>query len=368
MKKILKIIILLMCCMALAGCGENKAESMQKEVGESNSIDGFVNATLEYGKFNSYASENGLGGTLIYIEGKVLNQTVLNDSEIPVLLVVVEQKDGNRWAVSVTSDSEIKEIDKKDVRIFGTYQGFSDVANLPALTVAVNDNSKMDKAIIEVEQDEKYITAWSFSNYVKEQIEKGTESKTESPTKSNNSSNEDVEILAEYTLSDGIGWYTRHFIVIKNNTDKTVDVSTSSLAYDEEGNLLGADEGSFDALGSGCTSVLYEAFKVEGEIDHYETELNFSKSKYYKSVIQDLSYEQNDIEKGAVFKVTNNGKESAEFVKGYALFIKDGKIVSYDDIYFTDDDNELKSGKTISKQMTSYEDFDKIEFYLAGRR
>ena len=368
MKKILKIIILLMYCIALVGCGENRAESMQKEDGKSSSIDGFENATLEYDKFNSYASDNGLGGTLIYIEGKVLNQTELSESEVPILLIIIEQNDGNRWAVNVTSESEIKEIDKKNVRIFGTYQGFSDVANLPTLTVAVNNSNKVDKAIIEVEEDGKYATAWSFSDYAKEQNKKETKPKTETPTKSDNSNNGEVEILAEYTLSDGIGWYTRHFIVIKNNTDKTVDVSTSSLAYDKEENLLGADEGSFDALGSGCTSVLYEAFKIEGEIDHYETELSFSKTKYYKSVIQDLSYEQNDIEKGAVFKVTNNGKESAEFVKGYALFFKDGEIVSYDDIYFTDDDNELKSGKTISKQITSYKDFDNIEFYLTGRR
>lgn len=28
-----------------------------------------------------------------------------------------------------------------------------------------------------------------------------------------------VEIIAEYTLSDCIGWYTRHFMVIKNNSN-----------------------------------------------------------------------------------------------------------------------------------------------------
>jgi len=155
-------------------------------------------------------------------------------------------------------------------------------------------------------------------------------------------------------------------MVIKNNSNQTVDVSTSSLAYDKDGRLIGVEDSRFDALGSGCTSVLYEAFDVDGEIDHYETELNFSKSRYYESVIQDLTYEQADISKGAVFRVTNNGKDAAEFVEGYALFFLDGKLVEYE--YFTDDDSEIKPGKTISKQLTAYEEFDTIEFYLTGRK
>lgn len=178
----------------------------------------------------------------------------------------------------------------------------------------------------------------------------------------------DVEILAEYTLPDSIGWYTMRFMVVKNNSSETVDISTSSLAYAEDGTMLGADDASLEALGAGCTSVFYEAFEVDGEIDHYETEMKSQKSRYYESVIQDLSYVQNDITDGAVFQVTNNGEESAEFVEGYALFFLNGELVYYETTYFTDDDSEIKPGATISKQLTSYEQFDAIEFYLTGRR
>ena len=179
---------------------------------------------------------------------------------------------------------------------------------------------------------------------------------------------EAVEILAEYTLPDGIGWYTRHFMVVRNNSSETVDISTSSLAYSEDGNMVGAGNASFDALGSGCTSVLCEAFETDVKIDHYETELNSSESKYYESVIQDLSYVQNDIDGGAVFQVTNNGEDVAKFVEGYALFFLNGELVGYERTYFTDDNSEIKAGKTISKQMDSREDFDTIEFYLTGTK
>lgn len=177
-----------------------------------------------------------------------------------------------------------------------------------------------------------------------------------------------VEVLAEYTLSDSIGWYTRHFIVLQNNTNETVEVSTSSLAYAEDGTMVGAANANFDALGAGCTSVIYEAFETNVKIASYETEVNTSPSEYYESVIQDLSYVQNDVEDGAVFQVTNNGADAANFVEGYALFFLGDELVGYESTYFTDDDSEVKPGKTISKQMTSYDDFDRIEFYLSGRK
>lgn len=181
-------------------------------------------------------------------------------------------------------------------------------------------------------------------------------------------SNGKVEIVAEYTLSDGIGWYTRHFIVVKNNTKETVSISTSSLAYAKDGSVIGAANGEFDALGAGCISVFYEAFETAEEIDRYKTELNYSKSRYYESVIQDLSYVRDDIKDGLVLQVRNNGTKAAEFVQAYVLFFKDGKLVGYDYSYFADDDFELKPGKTISKQFMSYEEFDSVEFYFDGRR
>lgn len=180
--------------------------------------------------------------------------------------------------------------------------------------------------------------------------------------------NGEIEILAEYTLPDGIGWYTRHFMVIKNNTANVVDISTSSLAYDADGKMVGAADSDFYALGAGCVSLIYEAFETDQKIDHYEMNIKTSKAKYYDSVIQDLSYVQNDVDKGAIFQVTNNGDDAVEFVEGYTLFFLNGELVSYDSTYFTDDDSELKPGDTISKQITSYEEFDSLEFYLTGRK
>lgn len=179
---------------------------------------------------------------------------------------------------------------------------------------------------------------------------------------------EDIEVVSDYIYPDGIGWYTYRYLVIKNNSSSTVDVSTSTLAYSSDGSMVAADDSGCEAVGPGCTSIIEEAFETESEIDHYETDFTVRDDGYYESVLQDLSYTQNDVDGGAVFQVTNNGGEPAEFVQGYALFFLGDELVYRDSRYFTDDDSEIKPGETISKQMTSYEDFDRIEFYLTGRR
>lgn len=199
MKKKL-ITLMLAACVLASGCGGNAQEketegSVVKEEGkketdsggntdERETIDGFEKA--DYEKFNSYAEENGLDGTLIYIEGKVLNQTKIEDSEPPLLSVVVEQEDGNRWAVSTPSDSKIDAIQDKNIRVFGTYLGFSDVINLPSLAVVSEDESKQELARIEVENNGEYETVWKFSDYVKEElIENDKEENKEDSNKEN---------------------------------------------------------------------------------------------------------------------------------------------------------------------------------------
>ena len=85
-------------------------------------------------------------------------------------------------------------------------------------------------------------------------------------------------------------------------------------------------------------------------------------------MLQGSYYSQNNIKDDAIFQVQNDGESPAELVDGYALFLLDGKLVEVDTAYFTDDDYEITPEATITKQFTSYENFDKVEFYLTGRR
>jgi outer membrane murein-binding lipoprotein Lpp len=188
-----------------------------------------------------------------------------------------------------------------------------------------------------------------------------SENQTDSQTK-------EIEVLAEYTLPDGIGWYTYHFMIVKNNTDKALNVKTSSKAYMADGTLVSVDDAEFDALGAGCVSVIQEHFETDSEIAYYDTKITSKNDGWCDSVIQDLSYTDTLIKDGAIFDVTNNGTKAAEFVEGYVLFFNGDELVDWDYSYFTDDDSELKPGETITKQLSCYKTFDRVEFYLDGRR
>lgn len=187
MKKLLIVLmaasLLLVCCGVDDRYKENvnndsSEETFSKISSENDSveyIDGFEVA--EYDKFNSYAYENGLDGTMICIEGKVIAQTNIHSDgqDIPILVIVVEQTDGNRWSVMVRSESGLDDIEERKIRVFGTYGGFSDLMNLPALFVLIDsgDPDEMKKMRIEMLEDEDYKEVWNYySDYIEPELEK----------------------------------------------------------------------------------------------------------------------------------------------------------------------------------------------------
>lgn len=187
-----RVLCLVLICLFLVGCESKEEISIEDAdkileeandiIRESQEIDGFEKA--EYEKFNSYASQNGLDGTAIYITGKIINKTTQDDE---LLSFIVEQEDGNRWDVGIPiSDNESEIIDdliNKNVRVFGTYTGFSDKLNVPCIVLVTKDTEMMDEVRIE-RGSEKYAyeTVWKFSDYINRTIG------------SNGSGNNDTEI------------------------------------------------------------------------------------------------------------------------------------------------------------------------------
>lgn len=188
-----KILLSAMFCLLLVGCGitqeehdkeekerkEDIQESLNLEEGEkileeskeileeTSAIDGFLYASANYEKYNSYASENGLGDTKIYVEGKVLNTEETITEDMPIINLIVEQKDGNRWCVGVAYVDDLEDIVGKEIRAFGTYQGFSDKFKVPAMVALDNEQ----KAKIQVKNENgSYETIWSFQDYLLEYL------------------------------------------------------------------------------------------------------------------------------------------------------------------------------------------------------
>lgn len=147
---------------------ENDAGAENDIQQEIEYIDGFEKA--DYEKYNSYASENGLGDTLIYIEGTVQSKKT-NDN---VLSFILRQDDGNEWLVSILQSVSIEkyegivdELIGKRVRAFGIYNGYSDKYNMPFVAL-LDENSRID---VENNPNE-FETVYTFIDYYEQWMNK----------------------------------------------------------------------------------------------------------------------------------------------------------------------------------------------------
>lgn len=155
------------------------------------------------------------------------------------------------------------------------------------------------------------------------------------------------------------------FLVIKNNSEFDLDISAEMKFYND-GNLVGSRSTSQEAVEAGTETILWtmpdEAFT------DIEYTLEAKEESIYECVISDLSYETTSAKKKEIVSVTNNGTEAAEFVAGYALFFEGDTLVDFDDTYFTDDDSEIKPGKTITEELKCSQNYDSVKIYFTGRR
>lgn len=100
--------------------------------------DGFEKA--EYDKFNSYARDNGLKDTFIWIEGVSGGTITIEADGMELYNTVITQDDGKQWLVGLDSDllgsyDTFANIKDHVLCIRGLYQGFSDVYKLPHLNM-----------------------------------------------------------------------------------------------------------------------------------------------------------------------------------------------------------------------------------------
>ncbi|MBQ9867473.1 MAG: hypothetical protein IJM34_10670 [Lachnospiraceae bacterium] len=174
--------------------------------------------------------------------------------------------------------------------------------------------------------------------------------------------------VEEYLYEDSIG-SGHSFLIITNNSSKTVGIDINMTAYNADNSVIGAGSSSIDVIAPGEVSIASVYFDFVKGIDHTEYSLSFDTSPYYKSGLEDLEIVQHVNDKNVVVTVTNNGKEASKFVQGYALFFDaEGNVIGSDTGYIVDGDSELKPGATLSKQFDAYKAFDSAKVYFAARR
>ena len=181
-------------------------------------------------------------------------------------------------------------------------------------------------------------------------------------------SNEDysqkVSIEGEYAYESGNN--SIHILIVKNNSDATLKISSNSTALDAGGSLIGADDADTSAVGPGCTSYLKEYFSKVTGANKYETKLSASVDKN-ASVLQDLELTANPAGSNVVLQCTNNGGKDARFVQALVLFFNGDTLVDSGEKYLSSGSEALAPGDTKSEQVSTRQAFDSVSAYLSGR-
>ena len=143
-------------------------------------------------------------------------------------------------------------------------------------------------------------------------------------------------------------------LVVKNNSDKDVSAKANAVAYDENGNIIGAADGVFEVIGKGeeaATEIGFPDTKNISRIDYY---LSCTNEPFNKAALKDLTF--NVGENGNGFSVTakNNGKIDASQIRIYFVFYKDNQITGIDNYWIP----TLEAGTS----HTSVYEYDKEKF------
>jgi len=136
-KKLLRMILASMLIITCAGC--SRTLTPEKET-LKNVPSGFYKKfeKADFDRFNSYASENGLAGTKIWVEGSFEEVNTLDSEGMKILLAVFKDIDGHEWLLgldvdALTSKDVYDKIADHQVLITGVYDGYSDVYEMPVV-------------------------------------------------------------------------------------------------------------------------------------------------------------------------------------------------------------------------------------------
>ena len=161
-----------------------------------------------------------------------------------------------------------------------------------------------------------------------------------------------------------------YVMYITNNSDKVVSIELNVTAMDSADKMVGSSGGNTAAVSPGQTAGIWTTFDEWDKISSFKYTMSVSEEKNYSPVYSDLAIDYNVTDNGIVAAITNNGDSSADFVWMDVVYLKDGKMVNFNELSFMDDNQELKPGITLSQEGTCYSDtgFDDVVIAINGRR
>ena len=138
MKKIIKLILAVLLTVTAAGCSKRSGNG-EKETIKTVPAGFYRNyEQADFDRYNSHASENGLGGTYIWVEGSFSEINTIESEGLHIMHATFTDTEDNKWLLlldieEMTSRYSFEKLFNHTILITGQYDGFSDVYSMPVV-------------------------------------------------------------------------------------------------------------------------------------------------------------------------------------------------------------------------------------------
>lgn len=131
--------------------------------------------------------------------------------------------------------------------------------------------------------------------------------------------------------------------LIKNNSNKVLDVEAAIAYYDEEDNLIYSEPENAFGMAPGAQMAV--EFYVDEEIEdyyRYEIELEAEESYWDAIPIDELVIKNNNTGSKVTTQVTNNSGKDNLYITANVIYFKNGKVIGFD----YESKSNVNNGKT----------------------
>ncbi len=180
----------------------------------------------------------------------------------------------------------------------------------------------------------------------------------------------DVQETAEYSKASSYYVGYEHYILVHNNTDQQLTITSSTVAYDATGAVSGTGNGYLEVLGPGRDGMLTESIHCTSEPVSYQTQLSSSICTEAVDIAASIVVQPtiSSDNRNVVITCTNTGTVPTSLFEVIVLFMKDGKVIDSTYVFPMDLDAELKPGRALSDIAVckSSDSPDSVLFYSQG--
>lgn len=167
--------------------------------------------------------------------------------------------------------------------------------------------------------------------------------------------------VQEYTYEDADS-NTVYLLVVKNNSDYTVNLDCNTTAYEEDGTYIGITYNRINTVEPGNSGCMVFDFEYK-YAERFEYKLYYEVSSTPSGVSNLETEEDWD---GSMVTVTckNTGNTLLKYTRADIIFFNNDAVVSYDFSYIHEkDSSDISQDQSLSHDFDCDEDFDDFVVY-----